>query len=120
MTAVFWSKLGKEIIKHCGTQEQEKTIPEKLKTSLVPSRILIKAANGSLIENKDECDITFKIGPAKFTLTFLVSNELTQGVILGYNFSKAFYIGTDWNKNDDMMLRMDGKEAFPKACSCFN
>ena len=99
------SGAGKCVISY----EKYKTIPEKLKTSLVPSIILIKAAIGSMIENKGECDITFKIGPAIFTFTFLVSNELTQGIILGYNFSKAFHIGTDWNKNDEMMLKMDGK-----------
>ena len=99
------SGAGKCVISY----EKYKTIPEKMKTSLVPSRILIKAANGSMIENKGEFDITFKIGPAKFSFTFLVSNEMTQGIILGYNFSKAFHIGTDWNKNDEMMLKMDGK-----------
>ena len=87
-----------------------KTIPEKLKTQLFPSKILIKAANGSMIENKGECDITFKIGPVRFTFTFLVSNELTQDVILGHNFSKAFHIGTDWNKNDEMFLTMNGQQ----------
>ena len=63
-----------------------------------------------MIENKGECDITFKIGPARFTFTFLVSNELTQDVILGYNFSKAFHLGTDWNKNDEMFLTMNGQQ----------
>ena len=57
------------------------TISEKLKSPLVPSNILINAANGSLIQNKGECDITFKIGPQRFTFTFLVSNELTQDII---------------------------------------
>ena len=85
------------------------TISEKLKSPLVPSNILIKAANGSLIQNKGECDITFKIGPQRFTFTFLVSNELTQDIILGYNFSKAYHIGTDWNKNDEMCLTRNGK-----------
>ena len=62
------------------------------------------------IENKGECDITFKNGPARSTFTFLVSNELTQDVILGYNFSKAFHIDTDWNKNDEMFLTMNGQQ----------
>ena len=56
---------------------------------------------------KGECDIAFKIGPARFTFTFLVSNEFTQDVILGYNFSKAFHIGTDLNKSDEMFLTMN-------------
>ena len=33
-----------------------------------------------------------------------------QDVILGYKFSKAFHIGTDWNKNDDMFFTMNGQE----------
>ena len=88
--ALWDSGAGKCVISY----EKYKSIPEKLKTQLFPSKILIKAANGSMIENKGECDIAFKIGPARFTFTFLVSNELTQDVILGYNFSKAFHIGT--------------------------
>ena len=93
--ALWDSGAGKCVISY----EKYKTIPEKLKTQLFPSKILIKAANGSMIENKGECDITFKIGTARFTFTFLVSNELTQDVILGYNFSKAFHIGTDWKNS---------------------
>ena len=99
------SGAGKCVISYAKYQ----TIPDNLKTPLVPSRILIKAANGSMIGNKGECDITFKIGPEKFTFTFLVSNELTQGIILGYNFSKAFHIGTDWDKTNEMLLKMNGK-----------
>ena len=72
--ALWDSGAGKCVISY----DKYKTIPEKLKTQLFPSKILIKAANGSMIENKGECDITFKIGPARFTFTFLVSNELTQ------------------------------------------
>ena len=104
--ALWDSGAGKCVISF----DKYKTIPEKLKTQLFPSKILIKAANGSMIENKGECDITFKIGPVRFTFTFLVSNELTQDVILGHNFSKAFYIGTDWNKNDGMFLTMNGQQ----------
>ena len=100
------SGAGKCVISY----DKYKTIPEKLKTQLFPSNILIKAANGSMIENKGECDITFKIGPVRFTFTFLVSNELTQDIILGHNFSKAFHIGTDWNKNDEMFLTMNGQQ----------
>ena len=33
----------------------------------------------------------------------------TQDVILGYNFKKAFHIGTDWNRNDEMYLKMNGQ-----------
>ena len=101
-----FSGTGKCVISY----DKYRTIPEKLKTQLFPSKILIKSANGSMIENKGECDITFKIGPVTFTFTFLVSNELTQDVILGHNFSKAFHIGTNWNKNDKMFLTMNGQQ----------
>ena len=55
--ALWVSGAGKCVISY----DKYKTIPEKLKTQLFPSKILIKAANGSVIENKGECDITFKI-----------------------------------------------------------
>ena len=64
--ALWDSDAGKCVISY----DKYKTIPEKLKTQLFPSKILIKAANGSLIENKGECDITFEIGPVRFTFTF--------------------------------------------------
>ena len=40
---------------------------------------------------------------------FLVSQSLTQHVILGYNFSKGFHMGTTCNRNDQMCLRKNGK-----------
>ena len=104
--ALWDSGAGKCVISYV----KYKTIPEKLITQLFPSNILIKAANGSMIENKGECGITFKIGPARFIFTFLVSNELTQDIILGHNFSRAFHIGTDWNKNGKMFLTMNGQQ----------
>ena len=103
--ALWDSVAGKCVI----SLDKYKTIPEKLKTQLFPSKILIKAANGSRIENNGECDITFKIRPKKFTFSFLVSNALTQDVILGHNFSRAYHIGTDWNVNDEMYLKMNGQ-----------
>ena len=99
------SGAGKCVISY----DKYQTIPNKFKTELVPSNILIKAANGSIIENRGECDITFRIGPEKFTFTFLVSNALTQDIILGYNFSRAYHIGTNWNNNDEMCLTRNGK-----------
>ena len=84
-------------------------IPNKHKTELFPSPIKIRAANGSDIDNQGECDITFRIGQEKFTLPFLVSKTLTQHIIVGYNFSKAFHIGTTWNRNDQMCLTKNGK-----------
>ena len=91
------------------SKDKYSSIPDKLKTELKPSNIIIKAAEGSIINNDGECEITFKIGPATFTFPFLVSNALTQDVILGYNFKKAFHIGTDWNRNDEMYLKMNGQ-----------
>ena len=99
------SGAGKCVISY----DKYQTIPNKFKTELVPSNILIKAANGSIIENRGECDITFRIGPEKFTFTFLVSNALTQDIILGYNFSRAYHIGTNWNNNDEMCLTRNSK-----------
>ena len=84
-------------------------IPAKYKTDLFTSPIKIRAANGTLIENKGECDITFKIGPIKFTFPFLCSAQLSQEFILGYNFSKAFHIGTTWSADDTMSLTHQGK-----------
>ena len=84
-------------------------IPAKYKTDLFTSPIKIRAANGTLIENKGECDITFKIGPIKFTFPFLCSAQLSQQLILGYNFSKAFHIGTTWSADDTMSLTHQGK-----------
>ena len=46
--AIWDSGAGRCVISY----DKYKTIPEKLKTQLFPSKILIKAANGSIIENK--------------------------------------------------------------------
>ena len=47
-----------------------------------------------------------KLGLKDLLSPFLVSNALTHDIILGYNFKRAFHIGTDWNKNDEMYLKM--------------
>ena len=65
------------------------SIPTKYKTELYPSRIKIKAANGTFIINKGECDSTFVIGDERFTFPFLCSDQLSQQIILGHNFAKA-------------------------------
>ena len=49
------------------SKDKYSSIPDKLKTELHPSNIIIKAAEGSIISNDGECEITFKIGPATFT-----------------------------------------------------
>ena len=64
-------------------------IPARYKSDLFPSLIRIRAANGTIIDNKGECDITFRIGQTKFTFPFLCSNSLSQQFILGHNFSKS-------------------------------
>ena len=46
-------------------------IPARYKSDLFPSLIKIRAANGTIIDNKGECDITFRIGQTKFTFPFL-------------------------------------------------
>ena len=47
-------------------------IPAKYKTDLFTSSIKIRAANGTLIENKGECDITFKLAQSNLpSLSFV-------------------------------------------------
>ena len=53
-------------------------IPDKFKTELFENPIKKGTANGSEINNQEECDITFRIGLVKFPFPFLVSNALTQ------------------------------------------
>ena len=84
-------------------------IPTKYKTELYPSRIKIKAANGTFITNKGECDLTFVIGNERFTFPFLCSDQLSQQIILGHNFAKVFHIGTWWDQDDNMCLTRYGK-----------
>ena len=44
----------------------------------------------------------------KFTFPFLCSDQLSQEMILGHNFSKAYHIGTLWNADDVMSLTKNG------------
>ena len=88
--------------------ESYKTIPDKYKTELFPSNIKIKAANGSIIHNNGECDITFRMGSEKFTFPFLCSDQLSQSVIVGHNFCNTFNIGTVWTAPDIMSLTYEG------------
>ena len=68
------------------------SLHQKYKTELFPSTIRIKAANGTFIMNKGECDITLRIDDEQFTFPFLCSDQLLQQMIIGHNFSKAYYI----------------------------
>ena len=69
-------------------------IPIKYKTELYLSSMKIKAANGTFITNKGECDSTFEIGDKRFTFSSLCSDQLSQQIILDHNFAKGFHIGT--------------------------
>ena len=84
-------------------------IHPRYKTELFPSHVKIKAANGTIIPNKGECDITFQIGGVEFTFPFLCSNQLSQQMILGLNFSKAYHIGSYWMPNDTLFLTLNGE-----------
>ena len=86
-----------------------KSIPTKYNTELYSSRIKIKAANGTFITNKGECDLTFVISDERFTFPFLCSDQLSQQIILGHYFAKAFHIGTWWDQDDNMYLTRYGK-----------
>ena len=76
----------------------------KYRTELFPSSVRIRAINGTFIANKGECDITLKINDERFTFPFLCLDQLSQQMILGHNFSKAYHIGTLWNADDVMSL----------------
>ena len=85
------------------------SIPTKYKTELYPNRIKIKDANSIFITNNKECDLTFVIGDERFTFPFLCPDQLSQQIILGHNFAKAFHIGTGWDQDDNMYLTRYGK-----------
>ena len=80
----------------------------KYKTELFPCSVRIRAMNGTFIANKGECDTTLKINNERFTFPFLCSDQLSQQMILGHNFSKAYHIGTLWNADDVMSLTRNG------------
>ena len=69
----------------------------KYKTELFQSSIRIKAANGTFISTKGDCNITLRINNVKFTFPFLCLDQFSQQMILGHNFSKAYHIGTCWH-----------------------
>ena len=80
----------------------------KYKTELFSSQIRIRAANGTFIPNKGECDITFEIGVG-FTFPFLCSDQLSQDMILGLNFQRAYHIATYWMPDDSLYLTLNGE-----------
>ena len=90
----------------------------KYKMELFPISMKISAANSTFIPNKGECDVTFKINKERFTFPFLCLDQLSQQVVLGHNFSKAYHIGTLWNADDVMSLTRNGMsfaEALPTS-----
>ena len=80
----------------------------KYKTELFPGSVKIRAANGTFIPNRGECDVTFKINKERFTFPFLCLDQLSQQMILGHNFSKAYHIGPPWNADVVMSLTRNG------------
>ena len=103
-TALWDSGAGRCIISyHCYN-----SLHPKYKMELFPSSVKIRAANGMFIDNKGESDITFRINDEIFTFPFLCLDQLSQQMILGHNFSKAYYIGMLWNADDVMSLTRNG------------
>ena len=49
------------------------------------------------------------IGDERFRFPFLCSDQLSQQIILGHNFAKAFHIGTWGDQDDNMYLTRYGK-----------
>ena len=84
------------------------SLHHKYITELFPSSVKIRAANSMFISNRGECDVTFKINKERFTFPFLCSEQQSQPMIQGHNFSKAFCIGTLWNADDVMSLTRNG------------
>ena len=80
----------------------------KYKTELFPSSVRIRNANGTFIANTGECDITLKINNEMFTFPFLCLDQLSQQMILGHNFSKAYHIDMLWNADNVMSLTRNG------------
>ena len=78
-------------------------------TELFSSQISIRAANGTFIPNKGECDITFEIAGVGFTFPFLCSDQLSQDMILGLNFQRDYHIGTYWMPDDSLYLTLNGE-----------
>ena len=83
------------------------SIPTKYKTELYPSRIKIKAANGTFIYQQGRVYLTFVIGDERFTFPFLCSDHLSQQIILGLIFALSIphkhLVGSKWHYVPDKM-----------------
>ena len=66
-------------------------IPAMYKSDLFPSLVRIRPANGTIIENKGVCDITFRIGQTKspfhFCAQIVCHNSLYLGIISPEHFT---------------------------------
>ena len=77
--------------------ESYKTIPDKYKTEFFPSNIKIKAANGSIIHNNGECDITFRMGSEKLTFPFSVLRSI---ITICYSWPQLLQYIQYWHSLD--------------------
>ena len=102
MNVVYLLKLAKGNLKPYGIQVQDNescllivTMPSQQRNTsdLFPSLIRIRAANGTEIENKGECDITFRIGQTKFTFPFCAQIVCQNSSYLGIIFLEHFTLG---------------------------
>ena len=89
--------------------ESYKMIPDIYKTDLFSGNIKIKAANGTIMNNNGECDITFRMGTEKFSFPFLCSDQLSQTIRIGHNFCNTLNIGTVWTSPDILPLTYEGQ-----------
>ena len=102
--ALLDSGAGRCIISY----ECYKSLHPKHKMELFPSSMRIRAANSMFIPNKGECDVIFQINKERFTFPFLCSYQVSQQMIFGHNFSKAYCIGMLWIADDVMSLTRNG------------
>ena len=101
--ALWNSSAGRYIISY----DCYHSLHPKYKAELFPSNVKIRAANVMFIVNKGEY-ITFKRNNDKYTFPFLCLDQLSQQMILGHNFSKAYCIGMLWNADDVISLTGNG------------
>ena len=101
---VCYTSAGKCIISY----DCYNSLHPKYKTELFPSSARIRATNGNFIAKKGECDITLKINNERFIFPFLCSDQLSQQMMLGHNFLKAYCIGMLWNVDDVMSVTRNG------------
>ena len=102
--ALWDSNVGRCVISY----ECYNSLHPKYKMELFPICVRIRATNGTFIANKGDCDITLRINNERFIFPFIYLDQLSQQMIIGHNFSKAYHIGTIWNADDVMSLTRNG------------